>query len=151
MYSNNGDYMRLYYIFNIKNEIKELYQDKPASLYRILENIYFMHEEDINYGFSIFKEITNRNKVMELNNEIYIKYHKDLVYSKIANEHIINDLYHDEVSILKINKSHLKLESNKSISSFFNILLDINNNYFVCDFKDKDFFFITEITNLIKN
>lgn len=143
--------MRLYYVFNIKKEICELYKDKPASLYRILENIYYMHEEDINYGFAIFKQLTNKNKVMELNNQIYIKYHKDLVYSKIDNEHIINDLYHDEVSILRIKTSHLVIESNKSMSSFFKILLDINPNYFVCDFKDKDFFFISEITNLVKN
>ena len=143
--------MRLYYVFNIKSEIIELYKDKAASLYRILENIYYMHEEDINYGFNIFKELTNKNNVMELNNDIYIKHHKDLVYSKIDNEHIINDLYHDEVSILKIKRSHLVIESNKSISSFFKILKDINNNYFVCDFKDKDFFFISEIANLIKN
>ena len=143
--------MRLYYIFNIKSEIIDLYKDKPASLYRILENIYYMHEEDINYGFSIFKQLTNKNKIVELSNNIYIKLHKDLVYSKIGNEHIINDLYHDEVSILKIKNSHLKIESNKSISSFFKILFDISHNYFVCDFKDKDFFFIDEIANLIKN
>ena len=143
--------MRLYYVFNIKSEIRELYQDKPASLYRILENIYYMHEEDINYGFSIFKQLTNKNKTIDLNNNIYIKLHKDLVYSKIGDEHIINDLYHDEVSILRIKNSHLKIESNKSVSSFFKILLDLNNNYFVCDFKDKDFFFISEIANLIKN
>ena len=143
--------MRLYYVFNIKNDVIGLYKDKPSSLYRILENIYFMHEEDINYGFSIFKELTDKNKVLELNNNIYIKLHKDLVYSKIENEHIINDLYHDEVSILKIKNSHLIIESNKSMSSFFKILLDISSNYFICDFKNKDFFFIDEITNLIKN
>lgn len=143
--------MRLYYVFNIKNEIVDLYKDKTSSLYKILENIYYMHEEDANYGFSIFKELTNKNKVEELNNNLYIKLHKDLVYSKIDNEHIINDLYHDEVSVLKIKKSHLIVESNKSISSFFKILLDINYNYFVCDFKDKDFFFLSEVTNLIKN
>ena len=55
--------MRLYYVFNIKSKIKELYQDKPASLYKILENIYYMHEEDINYGFSIFKELTNKKEI----------------------------------------------------------------------------------------
>ncbi len=143
--------MRLYYVFNIKKEIVDLYKDKPASLYHILENIYFMHKEDVNYGFNIYKQLTNRNKVLELNNEIYIKLHKDLVYSKIGNEHIINDLYHDEVSILKIKNSHLLIESNKSYSSFLKILLDINYNYFICDFKDKDFFFITEIANLVKN
>lgn len=143
--------MRMYYVFNIKSEITKLYKDKPASLYKILENIYYMHQEDVNYGFAIFKQITNKNKVLELNNNIYIKLHKDLVYSKLDNEHIINDLYHDEVSILKIKNSHLIIESNKSISSFFKILNDINNNYFVCDFKEKDFFFLNNITNLVKN
>ncbi len=143
--------MRMYYVFNLKSEIKKLYKDKPASLYKILENIYYMHQEDVNYGFAIFKQITNKNKVLELNNNIYIKLHKDLVYSKLDNEHIINDLYHDEVSILKIKNSHLIIESNKSISSFFKILNDINNNYFVCDFKEKDFFFLNNITNLVKN
>ena len=143
--------MRMYYVFNLKSEIKKLYNDKPASLYKILENIYYMHQEDVNYGFAIFKQITNKNKVLELNNEIFIKLHKDLVYTKLDNEHIINDLYHDEVSILKIKNSHLLIESNKGISSFFKILNDINENYFVCDFKEKDFFFMDKITNLVNN
>ena len=143
--------MRIYYVFNLKSEIKKLYQDKPASLYKILENIYYMHQEDVNYGFAIFRELTNKNKILELSNTIYIKLHKDLVYSKINNEHIINDLYHDEVSILKIKNSHLIIESNKSISSFFKILNSINNDYFVCDFKEKDFFFMDKMTNLVNN
>ena len=143
--------MRLYYIFNIKSEIIDLYKDKPSSLYKILENIYYMHEEDANYGFNIFKQLTNKNRQVELNNDIYIKLHKDLVYSKLGNVHIVNDLYHDEVSILKIKNSHLLIESNKGISSFFKVLNDINNNYFVCDFKEKDFFFMDKITNLVNN
>ena len=143
--------MRMYYVFNLKSETKKLYNDKPASLYKILENIYYMHQEDVNYGFAIFRELTNKNKILELNNEIFIKLHKDLVYTKLDNEHIINDLYHDEVSILKIKNSHLLIESNKGISSFFKILNDINNNYFVCDFKEKDFFFMDKITNLVNN
>ncbi len=143
--------MRMFYIFDIKKDIYELYYNNPSNLFKILENIYYMHEEDINYGFSIFKQLTNRINITKINNEIYIKLHKDLVYTKIDNEHIINDLYHDEVSILKIKNSHLIIESNKSISSFFKILNDINNNYFVCDFKEKDFFFMDKITNLVNN
>ena len=143
--------MRLYYIFSIKSEIVNLYKDKPASLYKILENIYYMHQEDINYGFAIFKQITNKIKKQELSNDIYIKLHKDLVYSKIDGDHVINDLYHDEVSILKIKSSHLVIETNKSSSSFFGILNNINNCFFVCDFKEKDFFFMNEIVNLVNN
>ena len=113
--------MRMYYVFNIKGDIKKLYRDKPSSLYKILENIYYMHQDDVNYGFAIFKQITNRFKKVELSNDIYIRLHKELIYSKIDEEHIINDLYHNEVSILKIKNSHLLIESNKSYSSFFSL------------------------------
>ena len=142
--------MRMYYVFNVKDDIAKLYKDKPSSLYKILENIYFMHREEINYGFNIFKQLTNRIKINNINNQIYIKLHRELVYSKIGNEHVINDLYHDEVSILKIKNSHLLIESNKSFSSFFKLLGDINPHYFICDFKEKDFFFINDIAEMIK-
>ncbi len=137
--------MRMYYIFNIKREIIKLYQNNPISLYKMLENIYFMKEDEFDYGYNLFKQIVLSNDIPKLNNDIYIKLHKDLIYSKIDNEHIINDLYHDEVSILKIKKSRIMLESNKSYSSFFKILNELNDNYFVCDFKEKDFFFINNI------
>lgn len=143
--------VRLYYIFDVKSDIALLYKDKPSSLYKVLENIYFMHREEINYGFSIFKELTNRIKVSEVNNNIYIKLHKKLIYTKMMDEHIINDLYHDEVSILKVKNSHLLLESNKSFSSFFKLLNDFNPHYFICDFKEKDFFFVSDIVNFVNN
>ncbi len=139
----------MYYIFNVKDDIAELYKNNPSSLYKILENIYYMHVEEVDYGFNIFKQITNRIKVCELNNELYIKMHRDLIYSKTSSEHVINDLYHDEVSILKVKSSHLLLESNKSYSSFFKLLNNINPNYFVCDFKEKDFFFMYNIVKTI--
>ncbi len=141
--------MRMFYVFNIKNSIYNLYQDNPSSLYKILENIYFMHIEEVDYGFNLFKQITDRIKVDYLNNQIYIKLHKDLVYTKVDDSHVINDLYHDEISILKIKNSRILLESNKSYSSFFKILHEINNHYFVCDFKEKDFFFINDIISKI--
>ena len=143
--------VRIYYIFNIKESIVKLYQNNPAGLYKILENIYFMREDEVDYGYNLFCQIAKMNEIMDLNNQIYIKLHKDITYSKIDNEHVINDLYHDEVSILKIKASRLLLESNKSYSSFFKILNEINKHYFVCDFKEKDFFFISNLHNLIKS
>lgn len=142
--------MRIYYIFNIKDEIAKLYKKNPKDLFKILENIYYMQEEDANYGFNIFNQLTNIIKVDELNNELFIKLHKDMVYSKIKNEHIINNLYQDEVSILKVKKAYLLLESNKSYSSFFKILYEDNSNYFICDFKEKDFFFIDDIKTFLR-
>ena len=141
--------MRMYYIFNVKDDIANLYKNSPSNLYKILESIYYMHKEEVDYGFNIFKQITNRIRVYELNNNLYIKMHRDLIYSKTDSEHVINDLYHDEVSILKVKSSHLLLESNRSYSSFFKLLNNINPNYFVCDFKEKDFFFMHDIVKTI--
>ena len=111
--------MRMYYIFNVKESIYDLYKNSPSSLYKILENIYYMHIEEADYGFNLFKGITDRIKTINISNEIYIKLHKDLTYSKLDDSHIINDLYHDEISILKIKNSRIILESNRSYSSFF--------------------------------
>ena len=59
--------MRMYYIFNVKKDIANIYQNNPSSLYKVLESIYYMHQEEVDYGFNIFKQITNRIKVLELN------------------------------------------------------------------------------------
>jgi len=142
--------MRMFYIFEIKKEIKELYIDNPSSLYKILSSIYYMHKEDVNYGFNLFNQITNKIKVMDTSNKIYIDMHTNIVYTKSANEHVINDLYRNEISILKVRKSHMILQSNKSYNKFLELLLTYNDNYFVCDFLENDFFFIEDIKNLLK-
>ena len=51
----------------------------------------------------------------------------------------------DEVSILKVKKSHLVLDSNSTYSSFLNFLSEYNSNLFVCDFINGDYFFLTDI------
>ena len=104
-----------------------------------------MEEDEFTYGFNLFKQICIGIDNLELNNKLYLRMHNDLVYTKLDNEHIINNLYKDEVSILKVKRSHIVLECNNSYSSFFSLLNKYNNNYFVCDFKEKDFFFLNEI------
>lgn len=143
--------MRMFYIFEIKKEIKELYINNPSSLYKILSSIYYMHKEDVNYGFNLFNQITNKLKVLEISNQLYIEMHTNIVYTKNGNEHVINDLYRNEISILKVRKSHIMIQSNKSYNKFFDFLLNYNDNYFVCDFLENDFFFISDIKNLVKS
>ena len=137
--------MRMYYVFNVKEDIVNLYKDSPSSLFKVLNSIYYMHREDLNYGFNLFRQLTKKIDKDYLNNQLYIYLNKDLVYSKINDELIINDLFNDEVSILKVKRSYLLLQSNKSYSSFFKILYGYNKNYFICDFLEKDFFFLNDI------
>lgn len=127
-----------------------LYDDSPSNLYKILKSIYGMKDEEITYAYHLFKQICKGIDYLEINNKLYLQMHNDLVYTKIGNEHIINNLYKDEVSILKIKKSHMLLDSNSSYSSFFKFLNSNNKNYFICDFKTNDYFFLKDIEISVK-
>ena len=142
--------MRRFYIFNIREELMSLYKERPSNLYKILNGIYTMKEDELTYAYNLFKQICISMDTLLLNNKLYLKMHNDLVYTKIDNEHIINNLYKDEVSVLKIKKSHLVLDCNNSYSTFFNFLIKYDSNFFVCDFKTGDYFFLSEIELVVK-
>ena len=123
----------------------DLYDENPGNLYKILKSIYQMDEDELTYAYNLFKQICKSIENLEINNKLYLQMHNDLVYTKIGNEHIINNLYKDEVSVLKIKRSHLVLDCNSSYSSFFKFLDNNNRNYFICDFGSGDYFFLKDI------
>ena len=137
--------MRRFYIFSIREELLELYKENPDNLYKILNSIYHMKEEEIVYAYNLFQQICIKIDNLDINNKLYLKLHNDLVYTKLQDEHIINNLYKDEISVLKVKKSHLILDCNTSYSSFFNILNQNNANFFICDFQSGDYFFLNEV------
>ena len=142
--------MRRFYVFCIRDELMSLYKENSSNLYKILNGIYTMKEDELTYAYNLFKQICISMDTLLLNNKLYLKMHNDLVYTKIDNEHIINNLYKDEVSVLKIKKSHLVLDCNNSYSTFFNFLNKYDSNFFVCDFKTGDYFFLSEIELVVK-
>lgn len=141
--------MRTYYIFEIKDEFYKLYKDGPNTLYIILRQLFLLKKQDAEYGFNIFNQLTNQQNKYLLNKNIFVKYHKEMIYTKLGNEHIINNLFKDEISILTIKNSYIMLSTNHNYSSFFNILIDYSNNYFVVDFKNQDYFFLNDIKMLV--
>lgn len=141
--------MRTYYIFEIKTEFHKLYKDGANSLYLVLKQLFFLKKQDSEYGFSVFNQIVEKLDKYKLNKDIFIKYHKEATYTKLDNEHIINNLYKDEVSILTIKNSYMLLNSNHNYSSFFNILPDYSSNYFIVDFKNDDYFFLNDMKTLV--
>ena len=142
--------MRKYYVFNVRRELLVLYKDEPNNLYKLLESIYNMKEEEFTYGYNLFQQICIPIDALDLNNRLYLTMHNDLVYTKIDNQHIINNLYKDEVSILTVKKSHLILESNNSYSTFFSFLNNYQKNYFICDFETRDYSFLDDIELVVK-
>ena len=142
--------MKVYYIFKIKDEFVNLYKDTPSVLYNILRSIYYLDQEEVDYGYNLFKQLIIPLKKHELDKDLFIKYHQDIPYSKRKDTHYINDLYRDEVSRMIINNYYIKLELEQNHSTFFDILKESNNNYFACSFKNTDFFFLGKNNIIIK-
>ena len=114
--------MRIYYVFDVKDEFVSLYKDNANTLYNILNQMYYMKREDINYGYNLFRQIVNKQDKFKLDKYIFLLMHNKMKYAKKGNDHVINNLYKDEVSILKVKNTHILINSNKSYTEFFNIL-----------------------------
>ena len=134
--------MKVYYIFNMKHEFINLYKDSPSVLYNILKTIYYLDKEEVEYGYNLFKQLTNKIDKNKVDKDLYIKFHKDIPYSKRKDVHYINNLYRNEISRLTVNNSYIRLEVEQSFSSFFDILKEELSDLFVCSFQKCDFFFL---------
>lgn len=136
--------MRVYYIFKIKNEFVNLYKDAPSTLYSILRNIYYLDKDSAQYGYNMFNQLIQTIDKNKLDRDIYIKMHKDIPYIKQKDIHIINNLYKDEVSRLRINNFYMKLVLDQEFSSFYKYLNEKEDNLFICNFKTTDYFFLKD-------
>ena len=135
--------MKVYFIFDIKEQFISLYQNNYRVLYNILRQIYYLDKEEVNYAYTLFKQLINGIDKNMIDRDIFLKFHKDIPYSKRGNVHYINNLYRDEVSRLIVKRSYIRLETEQLNSSFFDILKKYSNNYFVCDFKNYSYFFLS--------
>lgn len=141
--------MRIYFIFNIKEEFYELYKDYPKALYNIFLEIYEMNKQDIEYGYSLFKQISNHINKSKLDNCICEDLKDKLRYSKNNDEHIINNLYSEEVSMMKIKNTYIIINTIQSYTEFFELLNKHEKFLFACDFKNDDYFFLSRIKTLV--
>lgn len=137
--------MKIYYIFNLKKDVYEIYKDTPSVLYNFLNQLYYFNKDNLDYGNIIFKQIANKFNKEVLDLKIYIKLHNKMRYTKKGEEHIINNLYKDEISIMKIKKSYIIINSNKSFTEFFNILHEEYKECFVCDFINQNYFYLSNL------
>ena len=144
-----GDRLRTFYIFKMRKEFVSLYRDNPSSLYSVLKHLYYMKRSEAKIGIALYNQLTEKINKIAMDRKIFIAYHKELVYSKNDNDHVINNLYKDEVSILNIKKAYILITTNKNYSSFFNILSKFGEEYFVCDFIHEDYFWINDIKILV--
>ena len=141
--------MRIYFVFKIKDEYIDLYKDTPSTLYNILNQMYYMKRGEFGYGFNLFNQIIELIDKFDLDKYLYVLMHTKMKYSKKGEDHVLNNLYKDEVSILKVNKTHVLINSNKSYTEFFILLNQYDSKFFVCDFNNHDYFFLSSANLLV--
>ena len=136
--------MRIYYIFLIKDETYKIVKNKPSNLYKVIESIYLLNNDDLVYGFKMFEKICKTIPKKNLNKLICDNNIESMTYSNFNNTHMINDFMENETTKLIINNSHIKIKTNSPYPIFFKDLQNIPN-LFVCDFINSDYFFLRKL------
>ena len=136
--------MKVYYIFKIKKEFVSLYKETPSVLYQFLKRIYYLDKDSVEIGYNLFNQMIQTIDKIELDKELFLKYHQDIPYMKRKDIHIINNLYKNEVSRLRINHFYMRLELDQNDCSFYPFLNQLEDNLFLCNFKVLDYFFLKD-------
>lgn len=138
--------MRTFYFFKIKKEFYSLTKDNPYNLYKSLENIYYLNKRDYKVAYNMFESIVEPLDKFIINKEIFNSYSNDDRYMKVIDRHTLNDYFLNESFLIIVNISHILLRTNDVDLNIFKVLNN-SNNYFVCDFNEKDYFYTNEIIN----
>lgn len=141
--------MRRYYVFRIRKEFVKLYRDNPVHLFNNLRRIFYSDKKYLQYNFNLYNQITEKLDKDQLDRYLYIKLHNKMFYIKKEEQHIINNLYKDEVSILEVKNSYIVIEVNNNYSMFFEFLNNYYPDYFVCDFHTIDYFWLNRVKTLV--
>ena len=135
--------MRTYYIFKINKYFSYVYKNKSYKLYKMIEEIYHVNKYDMVLTYKMYEQIALTFSKNEINIYIYNLYKDNEYYLKNKNTHIYSNK--DEYSKLVINNSNLKIKSNVNNPIFFKDLNNYLDNIFVCDFLNKDYFWLDKI------
>ena len=62
---------------------------------------------------------------------------------------IVKDTFNSEISILRIKRSYIVINSNRDCSEFFSILNNFYKTCLVCDFNNQRYFYLSDIKTLV--
>ena len=137
--------MRVFYIFKIKKPYVILTKNNPYHLYKTIERMYYLNANELKSGNNIFENLSGTFNKDILNTNVYSYYKGKDTYTKFKNIHTIIDYFTKEKSRLTINSSYLLIQSTEEIPTFFKVLSKNKGDIFVCDFQNKDYFWLDRI------
>lgn len=122
----------MYYLFIIKDNY---FKNNTQYLYDILYKLKTMHKENYSYGMSLFYNICNLFDTKALKYYINTKYNL---------KNINNKYYLDKYNYFEIRKSCCIINNNKYLREVLCIFYIYNKNIFVCNFDDKEYFWLKD-------
>ncbi len=140
--------MRTFYIFFINKEFKILTKDNPYNLYKTLENIYYMEKNDLFLGMNLFEQVAIPFQKEATNKFLFDNFKEDDFYTMNKNHHKVYNKYRDETLNIETHATYLLLKTNMTKKNIFEKIY-LNPNLFVCDFINKDYFWIDKVLNYI--
>lgn len=136
--------MRTFYIFKVKEEYAILTKNNPYQLFRMLEFIYNLDKDEVSRGAELFYKMIEKLNSKSLDIQLFKKHQENYFYTKFKNIHQINNIYKKEESKLVVHNHYLLLESTIIKPTFLEDLKTINN-LFLCDFENKDYFWLEKL------
>lgn len=144
--------MRIFYVYNINDYFSSVYEKYPYKLYKMLEDAYLTNKYSLSKSVNLYSQIiTNFNKLF-VNNYIFANNKLDVYYYHKNNLHLISN--RNEYSRLQVASHCLKIKTNLNYPKFLNNINTYSDNIFICDFINKDYFWLNKIAkredNLVK-
>ena len=131
--------MRTYFIFKINKYFAYIYKKWPYKMYKIIEELYYTKNYDMLISYKYYKKFALEFNKLALNEYIYNLNKKSKYYYRDNNIHIIKN---DKYNKLTINTTCLILTTDDIYSVFLNDISNYSDNIFICDFKNKDYFWL---------
>lgn len=136
--------MRTFHIFDVIDSVAILSKDDTYQLFHSFLKIKNLGENDLSLGINLYEQIASPIDRKKYTNKIYNHFKDSIFYTKFQNKHTYINKYKDEKSYLDVNSTCIKLSTNKEYPEFFKYLKK-NHRFFVCDFDNKDYFWLDSI------
>ena len=140
--------MRVFYIYNVNDFFCSIYDKYPYKLYKMLEEAYYTNKHNIVLSSNYYEQITTRFNKLFINNYIIANNKLDSYYYNKNNIHIISS--REEYSKLMVSKYCLKLKTNLNYPTFLKNISSYSDNIFICDFENRDYFWLNKVSKLDK-
>lgn len=135
--------MHTYYFFIIRKEIRKIYSKNTYILFEILKNLYELEKENLVYGVSLYHQLCIPISTTLLSN--YLR-------EKIPCSRIEKDTYHllsfYEKTLISIRHANIIVKSNVELSRITKIFNIYHENFFVCDFSSRHYFWLDQALKL---